>query len=147
MITPSESSLIVVREDERGYAAAAHFLGAIPLWGLLMLAGVWIYFKERSREIVFHVQQAMMFQTVLLGIFVVWLAVALIAKIVGVLQTGVAEFISLANQFFLISFYCIYAAVCVVGGCFTFAGKPFLYPVLGRRVLQGNVSKINEQEV
>jgi hypothetical protein len=135
------TSAIVVREEERGFAAAAHLLGAIPLWGLVFLAALWIYFKERSREVVFHVQQAMMFQGAILLAFLVWLAVEFVSLPIDVLSPGLAELISRANLFLLVSCYAIYAAVCLTGTAFIMIGRPFLYPIVGRRVLEGNLTK------
>lgn len=132
---------IIVREEERGYAAAAHFIGAVPLWGFLGLAAVWIYFKERSREVVFHVQQAMMFQLLFLCVAVFAVAVALLIMPIGVLHEGVAEFLARMNLRFLVLSYAVYATTCVVGAVMTFLGRPFLYPLVGRRMLEGGTNK------
>src|SRR5690606_17009694 len=58
--SPLDTAL--VRREERGFAATAHLFAAIPLWGLVFLAVLLVWFKERSREVVFHIIQAMVFQ-------------------------------------------------------------------------------------
>lgn len=132
---------VSVREEERGYAAAAHLMGAIPFWGLVLLTGIWIYFKERSREVVFHVQQAMMFQTVFLVVGVFWLAAELLQRLIQVLNENVAHLISQVNAFFLIAFFIAYVITCLIGVVQTFLGHSFLYPFVGRRVYEGNLPK------
>jgi len=137
-----DESIVIVREDERGFAAAAHFpLGAIPLWGVVFIAMLWIYFKERSREVVFHLQQIFFFQLVQLGAWFVWLAIGLVLKPVRLINEGVADFLSQANFFFLAVFLAAYAAICVYGAALVFLGRPFLYPIVGRRVLEGALGK------
>lgn len=139
-----DEAKVVVREDERGFAAACHLLAAVPLWGIVFLAGIWIYFKERSREVVFHVQQAMMFQMVLLAVGVFALVVQMIALPMNVLHSGLSNLITTLNTFFLITVYTAYVCVCLWGVVQTMMGRPFLYPLIGRRVLEGNLTKSQE---
>jgi len=138
-------SAAAVREDERGFAAAVHFpMGAIPLWGLVFLAGMWMFFKERSREIVFHIQQAMVFHMVQMAAWLCWIAISLLEKPIGFLSETVARLLETLNLFMLITFLTAYAAVCLWGCAATLVGKPFLYPVIGRRVLEGSLAKTLE---
>lgn len=134
-------SAAVLREEERGYGAAAHIFSAIPLWGIVFLIGLWIAFKERSRELVFHIQQAMFFQVTLLIVGFFWLVVEVLAKITSVLNPGMAEVIRGANLFFLVMCYTVYACVCLAGAAMTYMGRPFFYPVYGRRILEGSLTK------
>lgn len=131
----------VPREDERGFAAAGHLLGAIPLWGFFFLALIWVYFKERSRQVVFQIQQAMLFQMVFLAVAVFALAIYLLLMPVHVLNAGLADFLYKANTFLLVSIYIVYACVCVAAMAFTLIGKPFLYPMVGRRILESGGTK------
>jgi len=139
-----DQSFVAVRPEERGFAASAHLMAAIPLWGLVFLGLLWIFFKERSREVVFHVQQAMIFQMTFLAVAVFALTVYLIALPVGVLHEGLANFISHINTFFLISVYTLFAGTCLVGVGMVMTGRVFLYPVIGRRILEGTQSKLEE---
>jgi uncharacterized Tic20 family protein len=141
MAEKSTGRAVIVREEERGFAAAAHLLTAIPLWGLVFLAALWIYFKERSREVVFHIQQAMMFQAAILVALLVWVFASLVTLPINVLSPGLAELISRANLFLLASCYAVYVAVCLAGTVLTMLGRPFVYPVVGNRVLEGNLTK------
>ncbi len=138
---PVDESVIVVREEERGFAAAGHLVNAIPFWGFIFLMGLWLFFKERSREVVFHIQQAIVFQMIFLGLGVFALALELLFRVVSVVHPGMGAFFSKANVFFLMAAYSAYACVCVWGAVWTWMGRPFLYPHIGRRVLEGNLAK------
>jgi len=131
----------IVREEERGFAAAAHLVNIVPFWGFVFLVGLWVYFKERSREVVLHVQQALAFQTLFLGAGVVWLFLSVIFKIVARLSSGLGIFLERANFFFLLLLFAAYAFTCVVACAMTYAGRPFVYPMIGRRVLEGTPGK------
>ncbi len=146
MVHQLDHAQVSVREEERGFAAAAHLVGAIPLWGFVFLAVIWLWFKERSREIVFHVQQAMVFQMVFLTLGFFALVVQLLNLPIGVLHQGLAEFISRVNMFFLIACYTVYASICIWAAAATFLGKPFLYPVVGKKVLEGSLTKPSPEE-
>ncbi|MBX3729660.1 MAG: DUF4870 domain-containing protein [Candidatus Sumerlaeia bacterium] len=140
MARKDRTLLVVVREEERGFAAAAHLLGAIPAWGLVFLACLWVYFKERSREVIFHIQQAMMFQTVFLAAVMFWVLMELLLLPIRVVHAGVAGLLEKANLFFLVSCYVAYAVVCAIGCVRTMSGRPFLYPAVGRRILEGSLT-------
>ncbi|MCB2155903.1 DUF4870 domain-containing protein [bacterium] len=137
---------VLVREEERGFAALIHLLNAVPLWGVVFITVIWIYFRERSRELIFHAQQAMVFHIVSLVILLVWLIIGMITLPVRVLSENVASVIETANLAVLIVCLSIYGVVCLAGVGLTLAGRPFLYPVLGRRVLRGSVRKTSTEE-
>ncbi|MEQ8820165.1 MAG: DUF4870 domain-containing protein [Sumerlaeia bacterium] len=130
-----------VREEERGFAASVHLLNLIPFWGIFFAVGVWLYFKERSRPVVFHAQQAILFQSVFLAASFVWLLGEMLLKIVMVLNPDLALFLSKSNFILLIVCYGFYALLCVIGTFGTLMGRSFLYPLIGRRVLEGALSK------
>lgn len=136
-----DETITVVREEERGFAAAVHLVNILPLWGFIFLVGIWIYFKERSREVVFHVQQALAFQTAFLGVGVVWLFFSVLFKIVGRLSPGLGALLDRANTFFLVVIFTLYACTCLAGCVATYMGRPFLYPLVGRKVLEGNMGR------
>ena len=137
----ADDSVIIVREEERGFAAAGHLVNAVPFWGFIFLMGIWLYFKERSREVIFHVQQAVVFQMVFLCVGVFTLALEILFRVVSVVHEGIGTFLSHANVFFFMTAYTIYAAVCIWAAVTTWMGRPFLYPYIGRRVLEGNLTK------
>ena len=146
MARNEDEQYVVVREEERGFAALIHLLNAIPLWGVVFITVIWIYFRERSREMIFQAQQAMVFHIVSLVIVLVWLVVEMITFPVHVLSEPVASAIDAGNLFLLVVCLAIYAMICLTGVGLTLLGRPFLYPVLGRRVLRGSVRKTSTEE-
>lgn len=140
-MNPAEASLAVVREEERGFAAAAHLMAIVPLWGVVFLAGLWLYFRESSREVVFHVQQALVYQMMMLAAFCVWLIVELALMPVRVLAPWLADRAGEVNLTLLGVVLALYAVGCLVGCVQTYRGQAFLYPVIGRRVLRGAARK------
>lgn len=136
-----DESVIIVREEERGFAAAGHLVNAVPFWGFIFLMGIWLYFKERSREVIFHIQQAIVFQMIFLCLGVFALVLEILFRVVTVVHEGVGALLSQANMFFFAAAYTVYAALCVWAAVMTWMGKPFLYPYIGRRVLEGNLTK------
>lgn len=126
-----------MREDERLWASLAHLVAAIPLWGVVGDTAIWLYFKERSRDVVFHAQQAIFFQAGVLAIGLVWVLVGMLQKIISVISAGVGSLVATANNFFLIVFLILYACVCLFGAYKTWSGGTFLYPVIGARMAEG----------
>ncbi len=133
-----------MREDERRYAALAHLLAIVPGWGILGDAGIWLVFKERSREIVFHAQQAIFFQAALLLFVVVYVVISLVEGILRLISDGLANLIHSANLFFLGLCFAIYAVICLYGAFRVFTGGEFLYPVVGQRMAEGFRRQSNE---
>ncbi len=126
-----------MREEERRYAALAHLLAIVPGWGILGDAGIWLVFKERSREIVFHAQQAIFFQVSLLLFVVVYVVISLVEGILRLISEGLANFIHSTNLFFLTLCYVVYALVCLYGAFRVLSGGEFQYPVIGQRMAEG----------
>lgn len=141
MSHPDDVRLAIVREEERGFAAAAHLMTMVPLWGVVFLACLWLYFRESSREVVFHVQQALVYHMVMLSAFCVWLLVDLALMPVQVLSPWLAAGAKEANFALLSIVLGVYGLGCLVGCVQTYRGQPFLYPVIGRRVLRGAARK------
>ncbi|GEM_PF-537960 len=126
-----------MRDDERPFAALAHLLAAIPLWGVIGDTVIWLYFKERCREVVFHAQQAILFQVTVLVLIVVAEVAALLGRIVRFINENLSEFILDANYKILIVCFVAYVAICLYGAWVTWTGGSFLYPFIGRRMAQG----------
>lgn len=146
-VDPAARKAATVRPEERGFAAAAHFpLGAIPLWGFVFLALMWVYFKERSREVVFHIQQAMLFQMAQLAAWFLWVVVGVVLKPVEAISPRIADLLSSANLVFLILFLVPYFLLCLAGAVSVYIGRPFMYPIIGPRVLAGSVSKFQTED-
>jgi hypothetical protein len=140
--SPLDTAL--VRREERGFAATAHLFAAIPLWGLVFLAVLLVWFKERSREVVFHIIQAMVFQGLLLVPVLGWVVIELLGRMVEVLSPTISEGVHLINAGLLFLVYTLYVVVCLYGCAATYAGRPFLYPFVGKPVLEGTRRKFSE---
>jgi uncharacterized Tic20 family protein len=126
-----------MRDDERFFAAISHAAVIIPFWGIVLAAGIWMYFKERSREVVFHAQQAIFFQVGALAFFLLAIVAKIFEGIVRLISDPLANAISTLNLFFLSLGFVAYAAVCLYGAYRTWTGAPFLYPIIGKRMAEG----------
>lgn len=126
-----------MRDDERIYAALCHFAVIIPFWGIVVAAGVWMYFKERSREVVFHAQQAIFFQICALAFFLLAIVAKIFEGIVHLINDSLAGAISSLNTFFIALGFVVYAAICLYGAYKTWSEGSFLYPIIGRRMAEG----------
>ncbi len=140
--SPLDTAL--VRREERGFAATAHLFAAIPLWGLVFLFMLLVWFKERSREVVFHIIQAMVFQGVLLLPLIAYNILELVARMVDVLSPTLAAALRMGNMSLVVVMGTLYAATCLYGCFATYCGRPFLYPLVGRPVLEGTRRKFSE---
>ena len=140
-----DDSLVIVREEDRPWACLAHLLGWVPIWGFLLNLVIWLGFKNRSREVVFHVQQAVQYQIFSLIVVVLWVMVALLGGVLGRLSPATGELITVLNNFLLSLALTAMAGIGVVGGGLVYAGRPFVYPLFGRRVLEGSIRKIKEE--
>lgn len=136
----------VLRPEERLFGAIAHVATALPIWGLVINIGLWVYFKERSRELLFHIQQAMVFQGALLAIILPWAVVKLVGNILGYLSEDMGGFLLKLNAFMVSTLLAIYVAYCLWGALMTYLGRPFYYIVFGRRVFDGALRKTAVEE-
>lgn len=127
----------VVRPEERGFAATAHLITMIPFWGYLFLILLYLHFREKSREVVFHVQQAMAFMFVGLCVLLFYLFASLIIKLIKTLDPEVAVILFKINFGFLLAVYAIYCLVCLYAIVAVYLGRPFLYPLVGKKLLNG----------
>lgn len=142
----SSEPLVRLRDEERGFAAAAHLLGAVPMWGLVFLILMWIYFKERSRGVVFHVQQAAVFFSAQLAILLVYVGIGLVLKPIAIINEWLAGVLASINWLVLVVCFGAYIITCLYGTVKTFLGRPFFYPAIGRRVLEGSLLKTRVED-
>ncbi len=126
-----------MRPEDRAPAALAHAFAAVPLWGIVGDTAIWLYYKERSREVVFHAQQAIFFQVSVLALALAGILVAIFGRILSVISEGLSEFILGANTRLIILGLILYAGVCLFGAFRTWTQGRFLYPVIGPRMLEG----------
>ena len=140
----NDESLAIVRSEERPWGFLVHALGWIPVWGFVLNSLLWLYFKNRSREMIFHVQQAIQFQIYVLVPVLVWIICSIFIVLIGNISQELSELLQTLNNFLLIAVLTCCACLGVAGGALVYAGKPFLYPVFGRRVLEGSIRKIME---
>jgi len=126
-----------MRDDERFFAALCHAAVIIPFWGIVAAALVWMYFKERSREVVFHAQQGIFFQVCALAIFLIAILAKIFEGIIRLISDSLADAIAALNFFFIVLGFVIYAGICLYGAYRVWTGNSFLYPVIGRRMAEG----------
>lgn len=138
-------TLSILRYEERPWGFLVHALGVIPIWGFLFSAAVWLYFRHRSREMVFHVQQAVQFHIFILLPILAWIIVGIFSSVVYQLSPMIAGLMDTLALFALAGFLAVMAAIALVGGFLTYLGRPFLYPLIGERVLKGTMAKLKEQ--
>ncbi len=122
----SNSILDAMRADERGVAAASHLVNIVPFWGFILLLAIWLYFKERSRKVVFHVRQALVLQIGLLCFGVFALFFSILFRVVAVIHKDMGMFLSQANVLLAAAVYTVYALVCVWAAVTTLRGRSLM---------------------
>ena len=142
--TASDNYLALVRPEERPWGFMVHGLGWIPVWGFVLNCVLWLFFKNRSRQMVFHIQQAIQFHIYLLLPVLAWIVVSIFLNILGNLNAGLAGGLHLINNTLLSIVLTFCAGLAIWGGGMVYAGRPFLYPLFGRQVLEGSIRKISE---
>lgn len=140
-----DDSIVIVRPEDRPAAFLVHGLGWIPVWGFVLNTMLWLYYKNRSRELIFHIQQAVQYHIVVLMPVLAWIVGSMFAAVLGKLSPGMGGAVQTANTLLLSATITILAAVGIGGGLACLSGKPFLYPAIGRRVLQGSIRKLTEE--
>lgn len=136
----------VLRPEERPWGALAHLFAAVPFWGILFNLVLWIHFKERSRLMLFHLQQAMMFQAMLLALLVPLVLAKLLGALIGFLFDGAARFFNALNVLMASVGITAYVAVCLYAAYRTYSGAAFFYPIFGRRMFDGAMRKTTAEE-
>ncbi len=125
-----------IDRNERGYIMLTHFLNIIPLWGILVSGIIWMTFKEKSRRIVFHAQQAIFFQVIFLCVILVGLVAKLFISLIGVLNTFFSSLLNYANNVILILIFAAYILTCLYAAFKVHGGDEFLYPFAGKRLME-----------
>lgn len=123
-----------MKQEERTIAALTHLLIIVPLWGILFAGIIWLNFKERSREVVFHAQQAIFFQCILLLIFLIGAVFSLFSELIKVFNQKLAQIMIKGNIWLLIICFAIYAAICIYAALLIIFGKDFNYPYVGKKL-------------
>ncbi len=123
-----------MRQEERTIAALIHVFIILPLWGILFVGIIWLNFKEKSREVVFHALQAIFFQCILLIIFVVYLIFCIFCNLIKVFNLQLAELLIGGNRLILIVSILVYISICLYGATRILLGKDFNYPFVGKKV-------------
>ncbi len=148
MLTRSKNiddSLVAVRPEDRPWGLALHAIGWIPVWGFVFTAMVWLHFKNRSREMIFHVQQVIQYQIIVLIPLVVWVISSILISLIGTLSPSIGGVLQTINTFILSLVLTASACLAIYGGVRVYLGKSFLYPVIGHRVLEGSINKFTEE--
>ncbi len=123
-----------MKQEERTVAALVHLFIILPLWGILFAGIVWLNFKERSREVVFHSLQAIFFQCVILIIFLIYLVFRLFCKLIEVFNQNLADLFIMGNRVLLMVCGLIYIILCIYAAVRVILGKDFKYPYVGRKL-------------
>ena len=123
-----------MKQEERAIAALVHLIIIIPLWGILFAGVVWMLYKERNREVVFHAVQAIFFQSFFLLIFLIYLIFRLFSYLVMVIDQKIAASMTWGNNHLLFVCGVAYVAMCIFGALRIALGSDFRYPVIGRKV-------------
>lgn len=140
-----DETLAILRPEDRPWGLLVHVLGWIPVWGFVFNAAIWLHFKNRSREMVFHIQQSIQYQIFVLMPVLAWIVVSILTSIVGNLHEGAGSFLQTANTFLLSLTMTAAGLLAIYGGAMVYMGRGFLYPVIGPRVLEGTLRKYTEE--
>lgn len=139
-------NLSILREEERPFGAIAHLATAVPIWGLVFNVGLWLYFRQRSREMIFHLQQAMFFHGVLMIVAIAWVGLQTVGWVIHYLAPRLGDAVLNTNLFILMLAYTAYVGVCVWGALQSYLGNGFFYPLIGRRLHEGSLRKTQVEE-
>jgi uncharacterized Tic20 family protein len=123
-----------MKHEERSMAALAHLAAIIPLWGILFAGIIWLQFKEKSKHVVFHAQQAIFFQVILLIVIIVALVFRLFCSIIAVVNSSLASILNAGNLFLLIVCLILYGAACLYAAWSVLEGRAFEYPFIGKQL-------------
>jgi hypothetical protein len=136
-----DRDVTILRPEERPWGALAHAFGLLPVWCLFFNIAMLIYFKDSSRRLAIHFQQSLMAHGVFLVLGAAWVVMQILSALTGAVAPRVGAALGTLNIVILGAGYSAYALVALYGAWRTFSGQPFLYPVIGQRVLAGAISK------
>ena len=123
--------------EERGYVFLSHLFTAIPLWGILFNGVMWISFKERSRQVVYHAQQGIFFQVIFLAAILVGLVAFLFTQVVGVINGPLAAVLSFINWIIIVMVWIVFEIICIIGMATAANGNEFHYPFVAQKLKEG----------
>lgn len=129
---------IIVRREERGFAATAHLVNMIPLWGYLFLIMLYFYFREKSREVTFHVKQAMSFTFIFHMVLMFYLFAEVMFRLISILNSELALILQSLNWGIFIGAFGIHCIICLYGIIMVYKGSAFYYPIVGRKVFKSH---------
>jgi len=121
-----------MRHIERTVACLGHLAGLVPIWGLLIMALMLWRFRERSRAVTFHVQQAIFFHVAMLFVLTGPLLVYGVGRLVGVLRPETGVLLETAGVWLLTIAFMTNAVIVLWAANETIDGRPFNYPIFGR---------------
>lgn len=128
-----------MKQEERSMAALAHLVVIIPLWGILFAGIIWLYFKEKSKAVVFHAQQAIFFQVMLLIVIVIALIFQLFCSIIAVINSPLSAILNAGNWVLTIVCMIVYVAACLYAAWSVLEGRDFEYPFIGKQLRESAV--------
>lgn len=141
-----DRDLTVLREEERPWGALTHVFAAVPLWGMLLNFGLWLHFRERSRLMLFHVQQALVFQMLALLLAFPWFLLQLLGRVVQSLAPRLGQFLLNTNSVLAMAVITVYVLVCLWGAIRVWATGRFYYPFIGQGIYRGALNKTRVEE-
>lgn len=121
-----------MKDDERTYSALTHILNIIPGWGILFNALIWYNFKDRSRDVVFHAQQSILFQIGILIVALVGLVIRGLSSLVGMVIPPIGMISNVMNNLIFYLIGLVYFLVCLYGAFSVYNKGTFLYPFIGK---------------
>lgn len=144
VLLKNHERLAVLRDEERPWGALVHGTSWIPVWGFFVAVLMYLLFRNRSREMVFHVQQALQFQIYVLLPVVLWIIFSIFINIFRTLSRQAGTLMADINDWWLTVVIALAAVISLVGASTVYLGRPFFYPLFGRRVWEGSIRKISE---
>ncbi|MBI1292321.1 DUF4870 domain-containing protein [bacterium] len=142
---PSEAELTSVRWEERPWLAMLHALGWIPIWGFILGTLFWLFFRQRSRQAIFHIQQVIQFQILLLLPMLGWCVLTILARVLGGILPMLGSALQRGLDFSAIAVLTMAAVLGLWAACEVYMGRRWLYPLFGQRVLQASIRKLTEE--
>jgi hypothetical protein len=74
-----------------------------------------------------------------------WIVCSIVTQLISGLSLPIGDLLQTINTFLLSAVLTILGCVAIYGGGMVYIGKGFLYPVIGRRVLEGTIRKQSEE--
>jgi uncharacterized Tic20 family protein len=117
-------------------AALCHFAGVVPVYGMLVPAAVWLANRRCDWPVAFQALQALIAQAAFHVLLLVPLAGWLVAALLDLLDAPMAGFLFTLNWWFTGLLFIIAWVAFLFATFQTYQSGRFLYPILGRRLVQ-----------